>query len=108
MEIEWAKDVSANEWGFQPMYCMAHKLYNSLGRPTCGGWNCPYSIKINVKLWSRFKTYRWPSYGLMTMCNIIRMCWFHKSVANCDKWPTYKGGQLDRFYCTCFGTDLPS
>jgi hypothetical protein len=25
-----------------------------------------------------------------------------KTVARCDWWPTYKGGQLHRFYCNCF------
>jgi len=31
------------------------------------------------------------------MCNIIGICWFCKSVANCYKWLTYRGGQLQRF-----------
>ena len=28
------------------------------------------------------------------------ICWFCRSVENCDKEPNYKGGQLHRFYCT--------
>jgi len=25
---------------------------------------------------------------------------FHKSVANCDRWPTYRNGQFNRFCCS--------
>ena len=34
------------------------------------------------------------------MYNIIEICRFHKSVANFDEWPKYKGGLLHRFYCS--------
>jgi len=30
--------------------------------------------------------------------NVIRIFWFPKTVANCDRWLTYKGPQLHRFY----------
>lgn len=39
-----------------------------------------------VKLWCNDHVY-------------YRLCWFLKKVSNCDKWPTYKGVQLHRFYC---------
>lgn len=54
----------------------------------------------NVKLWPRLKTNEWPRYGLMGMYNITGICQFRKSVANCDKWPVYKGGQYRNFHCT--------
>jgi len=38
------------------------------------------SEALNVNLW--------PSYGVMTMYNITEIFWFHKSAANCDRWPT--------------------
>ena len=31
--------------------------------------------------------------------NITGICRLRKSVTNCDRWPTQKGGQLHRFYC---------
>jgi hypothetical protein len=46
------------------------------------------SITLNVELWPRSKINQWPSYGVMTVSNIIRICRFRKFVANCDKWPT--------------------
>lgn len=39
------------------------------------------------------------SYGVMTIYNVTDMCWFSKSVANCNRCLTYKGGQLHRFSC---------
>jgi hypothetical protein len=35
----------------------------------------------------------------MAVYTIIAIFQVRKSVANCDRWPTYKGGQLHRFYC---------
>jgi hypothetical protein len=40
-----------------------------------------------AKLWSNDHVY------------IIGICQFRKNMANCDRWPTYKSGQLHRFYC---------
>jgi hypothetical protein len=37
--------------------------------------------------------------GVMTMYNVIGICRLHKGVANCNRWPTYKGGELHRIYC---------
>ena len=37
---------------------------------------------------------------VITTYEIIGICRFPKSVANSDRWPTYKVGQLQRFYCT--------
>jgi len=54
------------------------------------------SIALNVRLWPRFKINLCASYGLMTMYN-IEICWFHKSVAICNMWPSYKGGHLQVF-----------
>jgi hypothetical protein len=48
---------------------------------------------------AKIEIYRWPRYGVMNMLNITVMCRFLKRVANWDRWPTSKGGQLDRFYC---------
>jgi len=45
-----------------------------------------------VQLWPRLEINEWPRYGLMYMYNITGICQFCKSVANCDKWPVYKGG----------------
>jgi hypothetical protein len=38
------------------------------------------------------------------MCHIIGICRFRKTVANCDFWPSYKSGQLHKFYCTLLQT----
>jgi len=38
----------------------------------------------------------WASYGLKTMYN-TEICRFHKSVAICNTWPSYKGGHLHIF-----------
>ena len=54
------------------------------------------SIALNVRLWPRFKINLWASYALMTMYN-TEICWFHKSVAICNMWPSYKGGHLQVF-----------
>ena len=81
------------------MRSMTQKLYNYLGWPTKGGWNCTESIALNMKLWPQLKTNRWPSYWVMNMYNITGTCQFHRSVANCDKRFTYKGAKIHRFYC---------
>jgi hypothetical protein len=47
-----------------------------------------------MKLWPRFKTYRWPSYEVPVMCNVMENCRIRKNVANYDRWPGYRGGQL--------------
>jgi hypothetical protein len=47
---------------------------------------------------------------VMTTYGIIGICRFPKSVANSDRWPTYKDGKIQRFYCTLkkfFPTDFP-
>ena len=46
-----------------------------------------------------FKINNLPTYVIMSMCHIIGICRFRKTVADCDLWPTYKSGQLNRFYC---------
>lgn len=56
-------------------------------------------MTLNVKLWPRLKINRWPSYGLVTMCNIMGICVFYKSVANRHRWLTYMDGQFHSFYC---------
>jgi hypothetical protein len=38
------------------------------------------------------------NYGVITVCNIIRILLLGRSVANCDRCPTYKLGQLHTFY----------
>jgi len=32
----------------------------------------------------------------------MRNCRFRKNVANCDRWPGYRGGQLNSFHCTTY------
>ena len=32
------------------------------------------------------------------MCHIIGICRFRKTLTNCDFWPSYKSGQLHKFY----------
>jgi hypothetical protein len=60
-----------------------------------------YSTELNGKLWPTFKFYRWPSYGVTTMnTRIIQIHRLRKNVANCDRWQTYKSGQLHRFHCS--------
>jgi hypothetical protein len=39
------------------------------------------------------------SFPVMNMYCITGICQFHRNVANCDKWFTYKGAKLHRFYC---------
>jgi len=41
---------------------------------------------------------KWRTYGIMIMCDIICIGRFHKSVANCDRYPTYQSG---RFHTGC-------
>jgi hypothetical protein len=31
--------------------------------------------------------------------NVIGVCRCRKSLANCERWPTYEGGQLHKCYC---------
>lgn len=81
------------------MTSMTQKLYNYLGWPTIGGWNYTESIALNMKLWPKLKINRWPSYHVINMYNITGICQFHRSVASCDEWFTYKGTKLHRFYC---------
>jgi hypothetical protein len=33
------------------------------------------------------------------MCKFIGFCQFHENVANYDRWPICRGGQLHTFYC---------
>ena len=40
-----------------------------------------HGAELNVKLWPRFKKHWWPSYGVITIYNITRICRFRKSVA---------------------------
>jgi hypothetical protein len=42
---------------------------------------------------AKIKINRWPSYGVMIMCNITGICVFHKYVGHCEKLPTYRGQQ---------------
>jgi hypothetical protein len=65
------------------------------------GWLHVFRMKtIKLQLRSTFKRQSWPRYGVSTTYNIVGICWFCKDVAKCDRWPTYKGGQLHKFYCT--------
>jgi hypothetical protein len=52
-----------------------------------------------MKLCPRFKIYRCPSYEVPAKCNLMGNCRFRKNVANCDRWPGYRGGQLNSFHC---------
>ena len=61
-----------------------------------GDWIYAESIALNVRIWPRFKINMWVSYGLMTMYN-IEICWFHKSMAICNMWPSCKSGHLHIF-----------
>jgi hypothetical protein len=36
--------------------------------------------------------------GAVIMYNILGICWFLKSVAKYDKWRTYRGGPLYKFF----------
>jgi hypothetical protein len=36
------------------------------------------------------------------MCNTIGTCRYRKSVASCDRWSTYKGGQINPLSCIWF------
>jgi hypothetical protein len=36
---------------------------------------------------------------------LLIFCQFCKHVANHDRWPSYKSGQLHRFHCMCFESD---
>ena len=59
------------------MRILAHIEHNTIntpsGRPTKGGWSYTESVVLNVKLWPRFKTSRWPNYGIKIMYNIIQI-----------------------------------
>jgi hypothetical protein len=86
--------------------CSILKCTNSLGRPTWGGADFNVqSMTLIIKLWPRFKIYRWPRYEVSVMCNLMGNCRFRKmwptvtvgqviEVANCDRWPGYRGVQL--------------
>jgi len=63
---------------------MTQKLYKYLGQPTQRGLK--YIKDSNTsKLWPRIKTKKWPSYGVMTMFNIIGTGRFRKNVTNYDR-----------------------
>ena len=47
-----------------------------------GDWTYIYRTAQNVTLWPRYKIHKWPSYGVMTMYNMIGICQFHNNVAN--------------------------
>jgi hypothetical protein len=70
---------------------------HALDRSATGIGNLHTNIGLNAKLWPRFKTHRWPSYEVTTMCNVIGISLFHKSVASCDRRLICKCGQRDRF-----------
>lgn len=40
---------------------------------------------------AKIKINRWPGYGVMITYNIMGIRLFRKSVAHCEKMPTYKG-----------------
>jgi hypothetical protein len=81
-------------------YTVWCKNYTALCRPTQGGWTYAWSVALNMKLWSGFGINRWPGYGITAMYSIMGNCQCHKSVANCDRWPTYKNGHFHRFCCS--------
>ena len=90
-----------------PMYStVQYKNYTTSCPPAYWGWTFTESIALYVKLWSRLKTNRWQSYGVMKMYT-TGICLFHRSVANCDRWVIYKAGQLHCFYCNiCSPTNI--
>jgi hypothetical protein len=47
------------------------------------------------------KLYKLVTYNLcVCVCVCVCACQFHRNAANCQRWPTYRGGQLQGFYST--------
>ena len=88
--VDWAEGTVANSWSFVPLRSMTHELH--------GHRVFELTWKAHLKVSNCGQHWRWPSYGVMAMCNTIGICRLHQTVANWDRWPCYKGGQLDRFY----------
>jgi len=76
------------------MYSMIKKAIHLFISDYVGSFNLCWkrSTKFNID--------KCPSYGVKSVRNIIGICRFYNSVANCDKWPNYKGDQLHKYYCT--------
>jgi hypothetical protein len=91
----------------------------------CNDWVTSWMVQsLNTGKGKRFFSYpKWPAWPVgntqllihwvlsffpgntaaacwVTICNVIGICWFCKSVANCNRWPTSQ--VLLHFYCvTC-------
>ena len=90
MEVGWTTGSSVSEWGFLPMYSPITgtiKLCRSATREGLNSHRKPNTKReLNINML--------PRYGVITIHNITEICWFRKSVANCDRRLIYKGGQL--------------
>ena len=78
-------------------------LINEDSEP-CTVWhkNTPTFMSANIRrceMWNCGQDKRVTTLRINEMYNITGICQFHKSVANCDKWPVYKGGQHRNFHC---------
>jgi hypothetical protein len=76
------------------MYSMTQKTVQLFRSANIARFNL--HIKQSTKCETVAKIRMWPSYGVMNMC-IIGIWRFRGSVANCDRWPTYKVEQLHTF-----------
>lgn len=89
---------SANERGFWLLYTMIKKTRELFRSANIGRLNLYRKHSTKYETVARIQDKQVATVYSNDVYNVITILQFPKNVANCDRWPTYKGAQLHRFY----------
>jgi hypothetical protein len=88
MEVGWTTGGSANDGGFWLLYTMIKKTTELFVLASTGMLNLYRKQSTKCETVAKIQDKQVATVCTIDMYNVIRIFWFPKSVANCNRWPT--------------------